>query len=476
MMGIHIAPDIEEVMMEKFVKRSSKPKKGCEVSDSELQLRPNDCESDIDDNLKAGAALGDDSSSMFDDLKGDDAARPSGSSLAIGAELEIETETSKGSKQTDNITISKADWLKFQNQNKRILKTLKVMVPDSGKSSKKVKKDGDRDHQQPAKAPKRKRVVKVENEDSSDEENPPKRRVLFESSDDDLDNEFLQLADESDDNDDPMDDDDDQNDQFNELEEIFLRNSETGPPVSARLATLVDAMATGSKCLTEEKLREKEQKYKRPENIQHLRVPKVNPELWNQLDHNTKSQDIKSQRQQKLLLTAVNAMVRTTDNWMTDRELKRNLKKKGSNAREMFDAITDSVSMLLKAVHDVSMDRRNKVLNSPMVNNKYKRLASTEIPITDNLFGDNLKEAMAAIDNSSKLGNNFTKSAKGRKFFPARQSKNYQDYQNRRRNVQWIRGRGRQFGNMAGNMVYPQNQARGRGQGQQIQKKRFAGA
>ena len=458
------------------MKRSKKHRKVCVMSDSDLKLPPNDSVLEVEDNLSSLDAFEDDSSKMKADS---DADTGDGENLNIGAEIEVSTglfsdtqpsgSADSASGSSGKVTIDKSDWIAFQNQNKRILKQLNSLFPDSGKK---------KPRQIPATVTsqtigKRKRSVDDDDVLVVNDNPPPKRRVIFESSDDDndVDNEFLRLA-EDDQNDENCDNDNnfDNFEELNELEKIFLRNSETGPPVSARLATLIDAMATGSKCLTEEKLKEKELKYPRPENVHRLIVPKVNPELWSQLDHATKSQDLKSQRQQKLLLTAVNALVRTTETWVTHKPT--DVKKKNNPNSDIFSAITDSTSIILKAVHDVSMDRRSKVLNAPTVNNKYKRLASAEIPITENLFGDNLKEAMAAIDNSSKLGSNFTKSSKGRKFFPAR-AKNYQayHYQDRRRNAQWIRGRGRggrqyQFGDPA--------QARQRGQ--QTQKRRFAGA
>ena len=471
MMGSHIAPDCSCVKMEKFVKRSSKPKKGKEVGTSDKQLRANEIELDVDDNLSSQDAFGDDSSPMEEDFSANNFGGPSHSdSLGIGAEVEIKGDTlsRKESNKPDSVTISKSDWEKFQSQNKRILKKLKVLVPEK------------KDRKSDADSAKRKRPVVDQNDSSDDEtpEKPSKRRVLFESSEEeDIDNEFLRLAMHENLNDNQnLDVENDSNDHLAELEEIYLRNTETGPPVSERLARLIDAMATGTKCLTDEKLKEKERIYKRPENIRSLIVPKVNNELWSQLDHSTKSQDLKTQRQQKLLLTAVNALVRTTENLLNKPadQLRKpdQLKKKGGQPdgqdREIFSAVTDATSILLKATHDLSMDRRNRVLSSHNVNNKYKRLVSADIPITEYLFGDNLKEAVAAIDSSSKLGNNFTKSSKGRKFFPGRQSKNYQD---RHRNAQWIRGRRRPYGPPQG--VPP---ARGRGRGFPIQKTRFQGA
>ena len=55
------------------------------------------------------------------------------------------------------------------------------------------------------------------------------------------------------------------------------------------------------------------------------------------------------------------------------------------------------------------MDRRGKILNAQL-NKKYRKLGSAEIPITDMLFGNDLKVACANIDTISKMGLTFSQS------------------------------------------------------------------
>ncbi|KAK7087535.1 hypothetical protein V1264_021573 [Littorina saxatilis] len=112
--------------------------------------------------------------------------------------------------------------------------------------------------------------------------------------------------------------------------------------------------------------------------------------------------------------------------------------------------ILEAAGLVLKTIHDLSLDRRNRILNSQSLNRKYKKLASSEIPITKNLFGDDLKGAFAQMDTTSELGQSFTVSSKGNTFFPTR-AKNYQDqwYENnshqnfRKGPCQTWRGRGK---------------------------------
>ena len=62
-------------------------------------------------------------------------------------------------------------------------------------------------------------------------------------------------------------------------------------------------------------------------------------------------------------------------------------------------------------------------MNGPNVNKKYRKLASSDVQITEFLFGNELKASLAAIDSASKLGRDFTQSQRGRTFFPPNQSK-----------------------------------------------------
>ena len=69
------------------------------------------------------------------------------------------------------------------------------------------------------------------------------------------------------------------------------------------------------------------------------------------------------------------------------------------------------------------MDRRGKILNTQL-NRKYRKLGSAEVPITDLLFGSDLKAACANFDTTSKvgLGLNQSNANKSQKFFPQNMS------------------------------------------------------
>ena len=181
----------------------------------------------------------------------------------------------------------------------------------------------------------------------------------------------------------------------------YKKEEETGPKVDPELADILKTMAQGE--LEGEALETKLNKHKRPQNCGYS-VPKVNTEVWSCMEHQARSEDLKSQRRQRVILTAANVIAKTADKVVTGQSMSQD---------ELFENLLDAGGLVLKALHDYSSDRRQKIVNGPNMDRKYKKLASAEIPITSNLFGDDLKAACAQIETSSKLGNSFTQSNRG---------------------------------------------------------------
>ena len=63
------------------------------------------------------------------------------------------------------------------------------------------------------------------------------------------------------------------------ISEEFSSKQELGTPVSEKLAKTVNYSFTS--VTGEEKLKNLNKKYKRPENCPHISVPKINSEVWN---------------------------------------------------------------------------------------------------------------------------------------------------------------------------------------------------
>ena len=76
---------------------------------------------------------------------------------------------------------------------------------------------------------------------------------------------------------------------------------------------------------------------------------------------------------QKILLRATFALAKTGDT---------RVKSASSEMKALLRDVTDAIGLNLKTVHEFFMDRRAKILSAQNVNQKYRKLASEQIPVT----------------------------------------------------------------------------------------------
>ena len=88
-------------------------------------------------------------------------------------------------------------------------------------------------------------------------------------------------------------------------------------------------------------------------------VPKHNPEIWNILDDS--SNDLKLQRTQKNLLKATFALVKTGNACV---------KSTNAKMKTLLRDVTGAIGLNLKTIHELSMERRAKILSAQNVNQK----------------------------------------------------------------------------------------------------------
>ena len=119
-------------------------------------------------------------------------------------------------------------------------------------------------------------------------------------------------------------------------------DNQCGSPVGDKLAAMLNKMARSK--LSEEKLKEKLNKYSRPQNCENLVGAKVNPEIWSKIRPQTRSRDLKMQKIQNTILKAITPLAELSDSLL-------NLKSKN----DVFDTakavrqILDSVTLLTHA-------------------------------------------------------------------------------------------------------------------------------
>ena len=96
-----------------------------------------------------------------------------------------------------------------------------------------------------------------------------------------------------------------------DIAQDFSEQEDTGPPISQKLADIINKRSSEKQ--GEHKLHEKRDKYPCPTNCERVIVPRVNPEIWAQIDHNAKHLDLRASSIQKNLVEVGAILARSTD-------------------------------------------------------------------------------------------------------------------------------------------------------------------
>ena len=170
----------------------------------------------------------------------------------------------------------------------------------------------------------------------------------------------------------------------------------TDKDVSDKLAKLVNKR--WSEKLTADKHSEKLKKYSRPRNLQSLTVPRVNPEIWANLNHSGKRADIRAANTQNIVSKVGSILAKCTDTLLTARNKKLS---KEINLEELIGSHTDALALLGHAQYELSMKRRDAI--RPSLNKDYTGLCSQNVPVMSLLFGDDLQQQLNTIKASNKI-------------------------------------------------------------------------
>ncbi|XP_031550807.1 uncharacterized protein LOC116288192 [Actinia tenebrosa] len=176
-----------------------------------------------------------------------------------------------------------------------------------------------------------------------------------------------------------------------------------GPDVSDKLANIVNKR--WSEKLNSEKLSDKlkKKKHARPGNLKNLVVPRVNPEIWSNMNHHIKREDLRRASTQNTVAKVGSILAKCTDILLKA----RNDNKKELDIDEMIGLHTDAIAILGHTQYELSMARRDAI--KPSLKKEYAGLCSQNIPVTSLLFGDELQQQL----NNIKASNRITQTAAG---------------------------------------------------------------
>ena len=178
-------------------------------------------------------------------------------------------------------------------------------------------------------------------------------------------------------------------------EDLFKDTEDCGAKVSEGIAKRVNNACT--KKPAKEQFSKIQKKYVRPENCEYLKSPRVNPELWDDLQDKTKSREGSFQGFQKNLIKGVIPVIMLADKVVEAKKRKEDSIK----ISEVYDLVVDAMTLLGNSVYDFSMKRR-ELLKSEVAP-AYKSLCHESQPITTMLFGDELPQSIRNISQVKRM-------------------------------------------------------------------------
>lgn len=162
---------------------------------------------------------------------------------------------------------------------------------------------------------------------------------------------------------------------------------QTGSAVHTDLASIVTGLLKDK--LPEEKVQTKLNKYPRPENIENLRTPRVNPLIWNHISAQARSTDVKYQKLQQSLVGAISAMTHAANHAIQN-----------NSDKTLITALTDGIAMATQGQHDLNQTRRLAMKKD--LHQDLAALCNTTIQSGEFLFGD-LSKLTKDITETNKL-------------------------------------------------------------------------
>ena len=177
------------------------------------------------------------------------------------------------------------------------------------------------------------------------------------------------------------------------------------------------------------------QKYKTPSNLTAFKVPKMNSEMWRLIGKWQRKSDLSLSGSQRALVKAATAALKLHDYFG---EMPR------STRQVAMQNTADIISLIGKVNRDITLKRKTMI--RPSLKGDFKTL-STSTQVTDNLFGDNLTQAIKDIQVKRKIEDPSSISCSANRFQYRRNTyqrgnNRYNNNNNYTGNFLW-RGRGR---------------------------------
>ena len=192
-------------------------------------------------------------------------------------------------------------------------------------------------------------------------------------------------------------DGDEEEDTFlDEIAQSMNETEKTDTKISEKLAKIVENRWPYK--LSDGQLKEKTEKYLRPANCDSFITPKVNPEIWERLDRQTRERDLKLSTLQSTTTKVGYICTKATELLLQARR-----ESKSPDVEQLIRMHTDALGLLGHISFEISQRRRDAI--RPNLNKEYATLCASHVPITKMLFGDELQTQLNHIRASNKISN-----------------------------------------------------------------------
>lgn len=236
------------------------------------------------------------------------------------------------------------------------------------------------------------------------------------------------------------------------------KGQEVGPEVSKAVAEAYNR--TVKRQMAKDTYTDLLSKVKIPANCKSLIVPKVNGEIWNHLPTKSKLADLGYQSIQQSIGYAITALA------VSSNEIARHVSQqdmKANIASGMLQMNMNAANVLGHSFQQITSRRRSEV--KPYLNADFASICSTDVPATELLFGNDLKETLK----NSKTASQVMKQTFARRPY---RSKPYDS--NPQRSFRFSQQQQQQHGNLNRNRPSPSWQTQRRGGGPSFNRNQYA--
>ncbi|KAK6186680.1 hypothetical protein SNE40_005965 [Patella caerulea] len=172
-----------------------------------------------------------------------------------------------------------------------------------------------------------------------------------------------------------------------------------GENVGEKLAEIVTSAFTFQNKPENDITIEKLKKYKRPGNCPSLKTQEINKLMWDSVNSDCRTADIRMQRIQTSVIKASIAITECLNLIMKN---KSEMPKKTTST--LVEKLGDAIALNSNAVREIIL--RRKHLIQPHLKEEYKPLCAPGAPVSfDKLMGDDLAKSMKDVSVASRLAN-----------------------------------------------------------------------